>query len=119
MISEQELIAAFGPLDADALQRWIDLGWVFPEHDLPLTAPQAMEQRSDTLRFDDFDVARVRLICELHYDLRIEEDSLSVVLSLLDQLYAARRSLRTLMAAVEAQPGDVRERIADLVKSER
>ena len=49
----------------------------------------------------------------------IEEDSLSVVLSLLDQLYATRRSLRTLMAAVEAQPGDVRARIADLVKAER
>ena len=70
------------------------------------------------LRFDDFDVARVRLICELHYELRIEEDSLSVVLSLLDQLYATRRSLCTLVAAVKAQPADVRARIAGLVKAE-
>ena len=115
MIGEQELIAAIGLLDADALQRWIDLGWVLPE----LDPPPATEQRGVTLRFDDFDVARVRLICELHYELRIEEDSLSVVLSLLDQLYAARRSLRTLVAAVEAQPEDVRARIASLVKSER
>ena len=111
MIGEHELIAAIGPLDADALQRWIDLGWVLPEHD--------PEQSSDALRFDDFDVARVRLICDLHYELRIEEDSLSVVLSLLDQLYAARRSLRALVAAVEAQPEDVRTRIASLVKAER
>jgi chaperone modulatory protein CbpM len=118
MIGEHELIAAIGPLDADALQRWIDLGWVLPEHDpTPATTP-AMGQRGDTLRFDDFDVARVRLICELHYELHIEEDSLSVVLSLLDQLYAARRSLRTLVAAVEAQPEDVRARIASLVKTE-
>jgi chaperone modulatory protein CbpM len=60
-------------------------------------------------------VARVRLICELHYDLRIEEDSLSVVLSLMDQLYATRRALAALVSAVEAQPEDVRARIAALV----
>ena len=114
MIGEQELINAIGPLDADALQRWIDLGWVLPEH----VSEPAPGQGQQILRFDDFDVARVRLICELHYELRIEEDSLSVVLSLLDQLYAARRSLRTLLAAVEAQPADVRARIASLVKAE-
>ena len=114
MIGEHELIAAIEPLDAESLQRWIDLGWVLPDHE---PAP-ATGQRSDPLRFDDFDVARVRLICELHYELRIEEDSLSVVLSLLDQLYAARRSLRTLVAAVAAQPDDVRARIAALIKAE-
>lgn len=100
MIGEIELIEMIGPLDAPALQRWIDLGWVLPEQDI------------DSLRFDGLDVARVRLICELHYDLRIDEDSLSVVLSLLDQLYAVRRSLRTLVSAIEAQPDDVRRRIA-------
>jgi chaperone modulatory protein CbpM len=111
MIGERELIDAIGPLDADALQRWIDLGWVLPEH--------APEQGDHAVRFDDFDVARVRLICELRYELQIEEDSLSVVLSLLDQLYAARRSLRTLVAAVETQPEDVRARIASIVNAER
>ena len=105
MISESELIEMIGPLDADALQRWIDLGWVLPDQD------------ADCCWFDQTDVARVRLICELHYDLRIEEDSMSVVLSLLDQLYAARRSLRTLVSAIEAQPDDVRRRIAALVRT--
>lgn len=105
MIGESELIEMIGPLDADALQRWIDLGWIFPDKD------------ADSLRFDRSDVARVRLICELHYDLRIEEDSMSVVLSLLDQLYAVRRSLRTLVSAVEAQSDDVRGRIAALVRT--
>lgn len=105
MISESELVEAIGPLDADALQRWVDLGWVLPH------------QASDSLHFDPSDVARVRLICELHYDLRIEEDSMSVVLSLMDQLYATRRSLGALVSAVEAQPDDVRARIASLVES--
>ena len=107
MMGESELIDAIDALEADALQRWIDFGWVLPETD------------SNALCFDDFDVARVRLICELHYELRIEEDSLSVVLSLLDQLYATRRALRTLAAAVEAQPADVRARITGLVIAER
>ncbi len=105
MIGESELIELIGPLDADALQRWIDLGWVLPDQD------------ADFVRFDQSDVARVRLICELHYELRIEEDSMSVVLSLLDQLYAVRRSLRALLSAVDAQPEEVRGRIAALVRA--
>ena len=103
MISESELVATIESLDAEALQRWIALGWVLPRQD------------EKSLRFDPSDVARVRLICELHYDLRIEEDSLSVVLSLMDQLYATRRALAALVSAVEAQPEDVRARIAALV----
>lgn len=107
MIGERELIEAVGSVEADALRRWVDLGWILPQHD------------GDDLRFDDSDVARVRLICELHYELRIEEDSMSVVLSLMDQLYQARRSLRALLSAVEAQPQDVRARIGTLVNTKR
>lgn len=107
MISETELIDAIERLEADALRRWIDLGWVLPEQD------------SESLCFDPSDVARVRLICELHYELRIEEDSMSVVLSLMDQLYAVRRSLRELVSAVETQPEKVRAHIAALVKAKQ
>ncbi len=107
MMSESELMEAIERLESDALQRWIDLGWVMPHID------------SDSLHFDDADVARVRLICELHYELWIDEDSMSVVLSLMDQLYAVRRSLRTLSIAVEAQPEEVRARIVDLVNAKR
>jgi chaperone modulatory protein CbpM len=105
MMSESELVETVGTLEADALQRWIEAGWVLPAGG------------DDGRRFDTADVARVRLICELHYELQIEEGSLSVVLSLLDQLYATRRSLQTLLAAVAAQPDDVRERIASLINT--
>jgi chaperone modulatory protein CbpM len=107
MIGEDELVEMIGHLQADALQRWIDLGWVLPRRD------------GDSVRFDELDVARVRLICELHYELRIEEDSMSVVLSLMDQLYQVRRSLRTVLSAVDAQPEEVRARIATLVKAKQ
>ena len=107
MIGEQELVEMIDRLEADALQRWIDHGWVLPQRD------------DDSVRFDELDVARVRLICELHYELRIEEDSMSVVLSLMDQLYQARRSLRTLLSALEAEPEEVRARIATHLETER
>lgn len=105
MISESELVDAIGPLNAEVLLRWIDLGWVMPH------------QESEAFRFDPSDVARVRLICELHYELRIEEDSMSVVLSLMDQLYSARRALGALASAIEAEPAEVRARIAAHVES--
>jgi len=107
MIGESELVALIEPLDAEALQRWIDLGWVLPHRD------------DEDLQFDIADVARVRLICELYYELRIEEDSMSVVLSLMDQLYAARRALGALASAVAAQPEGVRKRIAAVVDQNR
>ena len=107
MIGERELIDMIEHVEAEALRRWVDLGWILPHGD------------GDSLRFDESDVARVRLICELHYELRIEEDSMSVVLSLMDQLYEARRSLRTVLSAVEAQPEDVRAAISALVNAKR
>lgn len=105
MIGEAELVAQMAPLDRDALRRWIDQGWIIPH------------RRQDSIHFDDSDVARVRLIVELHYELRIEEDSMSVVLSLLDQLYTTRRALNALTIAVKAQPDDVRKSIAALAEA--
>jgi chaperone modulatory protein CbpM len=107
MISERELITTISTLTEDALRRWIALGWIVPVED------------DQTVLFDTVDVARVRLISELHFDLDIEEDTLTMVLSLLDQLYAVRRSLSAVMAAVAAQPDDVRVSIATLVEAQR
>jgi chaperone modulatory protein CbpM len=104
-IAEQEVISAVEHLDAQALRRWIDQGWVLPHRD------------GENLLFDPSDVARVRLICELHYELRIEEDSLSVVLSLMDQLYEARCHLSALLSAVDAQPEHVRAGITARIKA--
>ena len=104
MITERELVDQIAPLQADALAHWIALGWVQPHLD------------RDDLRFDTSDVARVRLIVELHYELRIEEDSMSVVLSLMDQLYDARRSLKAVVAAIESEPDEVRARISDRMR---
>jgi chaperone modulatory protein CbpM len=103
MIGEQELVDSIDALNTDVLRHWVELGWVMPER----SGGHAFFDRSDT--------ARVHLICELHLELRIEESNMPVVLSLLDQLYSVRRSLRSLVTAIEAQPDEVRDRIAALV----
>jgi chaperone modulatory protein CbpM len=68
-----------GPEIAD-LERWIAHRWIRPEG-LP---------ESGGYVFREIDVARVRLIAELRYDLHIDEETLPVVLSLIDQLYGLR-----------------------------
>ena len=46
--------------------------------------------------FSELDVARVRLICDLRHDLAVEEETVPLVLSLLDQVYALRRQMSAL-----------------------
>ena len=101
IINERELITTISTLTEDALRRWIVQGWIVPA------------EAGQTILFDTADVARVRLICELHYELHIEEDSLSVVLSLLDQLYAEDTALR---AALSATVQEIRRMEALMVK---
>ena len=61
------------------------------------------------------DVARLRLIVELR-TLAVDEEAMPVVLSLLDQLHATRRSLRLLRQAVEeVAPDAVRARLRALL----
>jgi chaperone modulatory protein CbpM len=107
MITERELLSTHSVLNEEALRRWIELGWIVPS------------RNGQDISFDTIDVARVHLIRELHFDLDIEEDTMTMVLSLLDQLYAVRRSFSAVMSAVAAQPDDVRVSIATLVEAQQ
>jgi hypothetical protein len=53
----------------------------------------------------------LRLICALRLDMEVEEPSLPIVLSLLDQLYETRARLARLAAAVQRQDAAVRAAI--------
>lgn len=93
-----EVVVTLMPgLAAAELQDWIARGWVLPEGEAPDWA------------FAEIDVARVRLIRDLRHTMGVEEETLPLVLSLLDQVYDLRRRLRALLDAAEAQPGPVRE----------
>lgn len=78
------------------LTAWVERGWVRPE--LAGTDPV----------FHDIDIARIRLIHDLRGTMRIEDETIPLVLSLLDQVYDLRAGLRAVLRAVEAQPEPVR-----------
>jgi chaperone modulatory protein CbpM len=87
------IVTEFPDLDIVELRGWIDLGWVRPEADGA---------------FDVIDVARVRLIHDLRRDLGIEEAAIPMILSLLDQVYDLRATLKAVSAALDGQPPAVR-----------
>ena len=81
------------------LTGWIEQRWVRPR------------ETEEGYVFDEVDEARVVLISELHRDLKVTDDVLGLVLSLLDQLYATRQMLRTVEEALEALPEPLRAQI--------
>ncbi len=95
MITFDAVLREIRDLDAPELERWIAARWVLPE------------RRQDTYVFRAIDVARVQLIVELKRELMIDEEAMPVVLNLLDQVYALRRRLKSLAAAVDALPPDI------------
>ncbi len=98
---QQDVVALIDGLKRAELIRWIAAGWVAPE------------RRSGDFWFREIDIARVRLIVQVRRELRITEDDVPLVLSLLDQVYGLRHELRGLAEAVEAQPPAVRSAIAE------
>ncbi|MDA1097598.1 MAG: hypothetical protein O2967_01330 [Proteobacteria bacterium] len=105
MTTFEQIVEMFDTLAGEDLTVWIERGWVRPD------------SIDAGYRFSDTDLARVRLIWELQYELDIHRDTLPTVLSLLDQVYGLRHQLRHLAAAVSAQPPAVREEIARALKT--
>ena len=106
MITVQTLSRTVGVAEAE-ITRWVELAWLRPDG-----SPGGWT-------FHEVDVARVRLIAELR-ELRMDEDAMPVVLSLLDQLYATRRRMRLLQQAIdEAAPDTVRTRLRALLEDAR
>lgn len=61
--------------------------------------------------YREADLARLQLLCDLSECYELPEDSLRMVMSLLDQLNTARGDMRALIKAVAAEPDEVRIRI--------
>lgn len=89
------------------LSGWIDQRWVRPR------------TGSGGYVFDRADEARISLIIELRRDFACDEDVLGLVLSLLDQLYAARRMLRSVEEAIDALPEDLRAQLRNRLQTRK
>ncbi len=99
MIAFEELVCRLAGLDARELARWVENRWVLPE------------QQQDTWIFHEVDVARVELILEIRNEFAIDDEALTLVLNLLDQVYDLRRQLGRLCDALAAQPVDIQAAI--------
>jgi len=82
-------------LKPEVVEGWLAEGWVRPARE------------GAAWRFDEMDVARARLIAEMLRDLAVPPDSVSMMLSLLDQAHGMRRQLRQLLEALAEQPPEV------------
>ncbi len=98
---ETDVVRVVSGLKRAELRRWVAAGWVAP-------------QRQDgEPRFREIDVARLQMIVQIRRDMRIAEEGMPLVLSLVDQVYGLRNELRQLAEAVEAQPETVRQAILE------
>ena len=77
-------------IDQHLLETWIEAGWLVP----PQTEPELM--------FADVDLARAQLIRDLHDDLGVNDEGISVVLHLIDQMHGLRRSMQGLLEEMRA-----------------
>jgi chaperone modulatory protein CbpM len=93
------VIALFPDLPETELHAWVQRGWVRPEGVDP-----------DWI-FQEIDIARVRLIHDFRHAMDVREETIPLVLSLLDQVYALRGQMRAIARAVEGQPEPVRTAI--------
>jgi chaperone modulatory protein CbpM len=94
---EKTVVQRVRRLNSQDLRVWVSEGWVRPG-----------QSESGPL-FDDLDVARIRLLCDLRKDLSLSTDAVPVVLTLIDQLNGARHDLRCLAAAIERLPESARK----------
>ena len=99
MLDERQVVATVRRVSLRELRLWVDMGWVRPS------------QGQTGQVFDDLDVARIRLVCDLRKEMSLPEDAVPVVLSLLDQIHGLRRELRGLAGAVDAQPDATQQAI--------
>lgn len=103
-LSERSVVASVERLTLRELRLWVREGWVRPA------------QSDCGPVFDELDVARIRLLCDLRKEMAIPASALPPVLTLIDQLHRTRRELRRLAEALDEQAPQVRREIIASVR---
>lgn len=104
-LTEDMVLREIRRLTRRDLRRWVHEGWVRPR--TGETGPV----------FDEIDVARLRLLCDLRKEMALPPDTLPTVLALIDRLHATRREMRLLLEALDDQPADVRGAVIDRLRA--
>lgn len=104
-LDERQVVASVHRLRLRELRIWVQEGWIRP----------ATGERGPV--FDELDVARIRLVCDLKEDLSLPLEAVPVVLALLDQVHGLRRELRNLALAVDQQPQTTRAAVVEAYRA--
>jgi chaperone modulatory protein CbpM len=104
--SEDDVVATVTRLTRRQLVSFIECNFVRPDRE------------AGAYVFRRIDLARLELLCDLSQDLDLDETGLGIVISLIDQLHAARQDLATLAGVIDALPTELQTGImAELKKS--
>ena len=95
-------------IETETLQAWIEASWLIPR--------QGADPADAAPSFSEADLARVRLIRDLRDDLGVNDEGVTVILNLVDQIHGLRRSLGDLLQAVRTQPEAVQHQIAAVLR---
>lgn len=96
---EHMVVARVERLNLKDLRFWVRQGWLRPA------------QSEAGPIFDELDIARIRLLCDLRKEMSLSNEVLPVVLNLIDRLNQTRRELRALAKALDEQPAEVRHSV--------
>jgi chaperone modulatory protein CbpM len=99
MNDEAEIIARLQGVTIERLRVWVQRGWVRPA------------QTGDKTHFTHADIARAALVQDLQDLMGLDDETVPLVLKLIDQVHGLRRELKMLLEAVDQQPDAVREQI--------
>jgi chaperone modulatory protein CbpM len=83
---EIEEFAGRSHLDTPTLNAWVEAEWL-----VPITGQQRFQ-------FSEADLARARLIQDLRMDFGVNDEGVTIILHLLDQLYGLRCLIRDIHA---------------------
>jgi len=96
MLGDKDVVAQVEGATIERLQIWVDHGWIRPVI------------RNQSPGYTDADVARARLICDMQDRLGLDQETVPVLLNLIDQIHGLRRELKCLTSAIEEQPNEIR-----------
>lgn len=104
MLTEKDIVERTGIAEI-RVRTWVERGWLTPA------------QSETGWVYTEIDLARCTLIRELNDDMEIDDETVPVVLRLIDQVYNLRRELRTMSKAVEQEPDEVIARVRAYVEA--
>ena len=97
--SEDDVIATITRLTRGQLASYIEAEFIRPV------------QGDGGFVFGRIDIARLELLCDLSQDLDLDDTALGVVISLIDQLHAARQDCVAMARAISRLPQELRESV--------